>query len=238
MQSKKVLFVLTSHDRLGPAGDETAEPTGFHLAEAARPWKILRAAGHSIDLATPDGKAAPVDPSSLDLDDEDNAAFMNDGDIKRQLETPKTLGTVDLDDYDALYFPGGHGTMWDLPGNDAVQAAVRKMYEDGKIVAAVCHGPAALVNVKLSNGRWLVDGKTLSVFTDDEERAVEKDTVVPFLLGSKLRERGALLDEAPNFSERVSTDERLITGQNPASAKKLGELLKTALRKKHAGAPA
>lgn len=236
MEKRKVLFVLTGHDRLGPADDESADRTGFHLAEAARPWQVLTEAGYVVDLATPTGGKAPIDPSSHDLDDEDNAKFMGDERMKKQVEKAPALADIDLRDYAALYFPGGHGTMWDFPDSDAVQVAVRDMYEDGKIVAAVCHGPAALVNVKLSNGSWLVDGKTVSTFTDAEEKAVEKDSIVPFLLGKKLEERGARLAEADNFEESVSVDGQLVTGQNPASARGVGEAILELLKKRRAEA--
>ncbi|MDX1508395.1 MAG: type 1 glutamine amidotransferase domain-containing protein, partial [Woeseiaceae bacterium] len=124
----------------------------------------------------------------------------------------------------------------DLPENGDVQSAVRTMYEDGKVVAAVCHGPAAFVNVKLSDGSWLVNGKTLSTFTDDEERAVEKDEIVPFLLENKLRERGATIDKAENFEASVSVDQRIVTGQNPASARGVGEAIRDLIKERDAKA--
>ncbi len=231
MNTRKTLFVLTGHDRLGPADDRSADRTGFHLAEAARPWSVLTQAGFTVDLATPQGGAAPIDPSSRDLDDPDSKAFLSDSRVKSQLDKTAALGDVRLDEYAAIYFPGGHGTMWDLPDNDDVKAAVRTMYEDGKVVAAVCHGPAAFVNVKLSDGRWLVSGRTLSVFTDQEEKAVEKDKVVPFLLADTLEKRGATIDKADNFEKSVSVDERIVTGQNPASARGVGEAIRDLLRK-------
>jgi len=229
VSNKKVLFVLTGHDRLGPAGDASADKTGFHLAEAARPWDVLTRAGYSVDLATPKGGRAPIDPSSHDLDDDDNARFMQDDSIKSQLADTAALRDMKLDDYSAIYFPGGHGTMWDFPESADIQSAIRTMYEGGKIVAAVCHGPAAFVNVKLSNGSWLVNDKTLSTFTDDEERAVEKDSIVPFLLEKKLRERGAKIEKAGNFEKSVSSDQRIVTGQNPASARGVGEAIRDLL---------
>jgi putative intracellular protease/amidase len=236
MQQQRILFVLTGHDRLGDAGDTSADKTGFHLAEAARPWQVLTDAGYEVDLATPRGGRAPIDPGSRDMDDEDNAKFLGDPRVKQQLENTRSLRDVDVSGYDAIYFPGGHGTMWDLPDDEAVQKTVRTMYEDGKIVAAVCHGPAALVNVRLSNGGWLVDGKTMSVFTDAEEKAVDKDTVVPFLLASRLEEHGAKIDGAANFEKSVSVDGRLITGQNPASARELGEKIRDLLDERRARA--
>lgn len=229
MNNQKILFVLTNHDRLGPASDTSADKTGFHLAEAARPWAVLTEAGYAIDLASPKGGKAPIDPSSRDLDDEVNARFMSDANMASQIGNTHALKDVQLGDYAAIYFPGGHGTMWDFPESADIQSAIRTMYEGGKIVAAVCHGPAAFVNVKLSNGSWLVNDKTLSTFTDDEERAVEKDSIVPFLLEKKLRERGAKIEKAGNFEKSVSSDQRIVTGQNPASARGVGEAIRDLL---------
>lgn len=236
MSNRKILFVLTGHDRLGSSGDTSAEKTGFHLSEAAQPWKVLTDAGYQVDFATPMGGAAPIDPSSRDMDDAVNKAFLADKRVGEQLESTPALKSRRFADYDAIYFPGGHGTMWDFPENQDIQRAVREMYESGKVIAAVCHGPAALVNVRLSDGTWLVEGKTLSTFTDAEERAVSKDTVVPFLLGKRLEERGAKLREADIFKPAVSVDGRVITGQNPASARGVGEAIRDTLAKDLASA--
>lgn len=225
---RRALFILTGNDKLG----DTGEKTGFHLAEAAQPWKVLRDAGFEVDLATPHGGEAPIDPGSHDLDDPVNREFLEDTHIKGQLKATPAVKSMDLDKYDAVYLPGGHGTMWDLPDNDDVQKAVREMFEAGKVVSAVCHGPAGLVNVKLGNGKYLVDGKQVSAFTDEEEKAVEKDSVVPFLLASKLKERGAKHEKADNFEKSVSVDGQLVTGQNPASAQALGEAIRDAVLKR------
>ena len=231
MGDRKILFVLTGHDRLGPAGDESADRTGFHLAEAAKPWAILTDAGLTIDLVTPDGGTAPIDPGSKNMDDEDNARFLADERVSAQIADTRPLYEAELGDYEAIYFPGGHGTMWDLPDNEVVQHAVRDMYEDGKVVAAVCHGPAAFVNVRMSNGKWFVDGRTISTFTDAEEKSVDKDRIVPFLLASKLADRGATINRADdNFDKSVSIDGRIVTGQNPASAKGVGEAIRDLVR--------
>ena len=143
---------------------------------------------------------------------------------------------MNLDEYAAIYFPGGHGTMWDFPDSAAVQAAVLRMYERGKVVAAVCHGPAALVNVRLSDGRYLVDGKTVAAFTDEEERAVEKDDVMPFALSSILEKRGATLKSSGNFEAAVAVDDNLVTGQNPASAEGVGEAIRDLILRRAAAA--
>ncbi len=223
MPRGKVLFVLTGHDRLGPPGDETAKPTGFHLSEAAHPWAILTDAGYAIDIATPGGTAASIDPSSKDVDDPVNARFLADAGVQAAVASPRALGELDPSDYAAVYFPGGHGTMWDLPEASSVQSFVQRLYENGGIVGAVCHGPAALVNVRLGDGSWLVADKTVASFTDDEECAIDMQDVMPFLLASTLEARGAILAQAANFERAVAVDERLVTGQNPASADGVGE---------------
>jgi putative intracellular protease/amidase len=225
MSKTRILFVLTGHDRLGPAHDTTAAPTGFHLTEAACPWAILTDAGLAVDLVTPDGGAAPIDPSSRDDSDAVNRRFLDDADVQRAVKNSRALSSVSLDDYAGLYFPGGHGTMWDLADHSAVIEAVRTFFESGRPVAAVCHGPAAFVNVRLSTGRWLVEGRELSVFTDREERQTGKDALMPFMLASALENRGARLRSAENFEACIAIDDNLISGQNPASAEGVAQAL-------------
>jgi len=205
--------VLTSHDKKGDAGD-----TGFHFAEAAHPWKALTEKGHEVDYVSPKGGKAPID--AFDLDDEINKEFWESE--EERLSNTMTPTEVDPEAYAAIHFVGGHGTMWDLPNNEELQAVTRRIYEKGGIVAAVCHGPAGLVNVKLTNGNYLVDGKRVNSFTDDEERKVELENVVPFLLETKLKEHGAQFEKADVFEKKVVVDDRLITGQNPMSAYGVG----------------
>ena len=231
-----VLFVLTNHDRLGEAGDQSAERTGFHLAEAAHPWQVLIAAGFDVALASPLGGVAPIDPSSADLGDPVARAFLADNRMQTQVACTLALASLNLHDYKAIYFPGGHGTMWDLPHNGDVQKAVLTAYDNGMPVAAVCHGPAALVNVKLADGSWLVEGKTVSAFTDEEEIATAKQHLMPFSLGSTLIEHGAIHHKAANFEAAVSVHDGLITGQNPASARGVGEAIRDLLQAKVATA--
>lgn len=226
MSKLKALFVLTGHDRLGEAGDDSAGKTGFHLFEAAKPWAILMDAGIEVDLVTPSGGNAPIDPSSRDLENEDNLRFINDPKVNAQIDYAVPLQDVNLNQYEAIYFPGGHGTMWDLPADEAVHDAVVHMYEQGKIVAAVCHGPAALVNARLSDGRHLVDGRKVAAFTDDEERSIEKDQLMPFALASTLEAHGATLVSAANFESAIAIDGNLVTGQNPASAEGVGNAVR------------
>ena len=169
-------------------------------------------------------------PTSLEEADEDGEQFLADAAVHAQIENSRALDDVTLEDYAAIYFPGGYGTMWDLPEDESVQSAVRDMYESGKVVAAVCHGPSAFVNVTLSDGSPLVANRRVSMFTDAEEQAMDKDSDVPFLLESELRARGAIIEKAGNFEASVSVDGRLVTGQNPASAMGVGEAIRDLLR--------
>jgi len=214
---KKVLFVLTSHDKLG----DTGKKTGFYLPELTHPFKVLNDAGINIDFISPKGGEAPID--GVDLADEVNVNFLNNQNNKKAIENTLTPDQIDHNNYDAIYFVGGHGTMWDLPDNSKIQEITAKIYEKGGVVAAVCHGPVGLVNVKLSDGSYLIAGKQVSCFTDEEERAVKLDKQVPFLLESKMKERGAIHTKAENFVKHVVVCKKLVTGQNPASAYGVGE---------------
>jgi putative intracellular protease/amidase len=215
--SKKALIVVTSHDQLG-----TLRKTGYYLPEVAHPYLVLHDAGYEVDIVSPRGGNAPVDPGSLDLEDPDNRRFWETPELRAKVEHTRRPEDVDPDDYDAIVFAGGHGVMWDFPDDARLQRLGTKIYERGGVVAAVCHGPAALVNMKLSDGSYLVAGRTVAAFTDEEEEASRLTEVVPFLLASTLVSRGARHVKAPNFQPKVAADERLVTGQNPASARQLG----------------
>ncbi len=228
-ESTKVLFVITNHTILG----DTDKETGYFLSELSHPWHELVEAGYAVDFMSPEGGAVHPDPRSMDLDDEINHDFWNDDDIQDALEHTMAPTDVDPDDYRAIFFVGGHGTMWDFPGNIQLGAIAARIWENGGSVAAVCHGPAALIGLRLSDGTPLVEGKNLTAFTDDEERAVELADDMPFLLQTDLENRGAIFHAAPNFEENVIVDGQLITGQNPASAQKLGRELVKFLDAKH-----
>ena len=215
MSDIKVLFIATSHQQLGDTQDET----GVHLFELTKPFTLLTKAGMDVDIASPRGGAVPIDPGSYDLEDDTNKAFMDNPDFRRKLEHSIALREVNANQYKVVYFPGGHGTMWDFPDNPQIENIVKNIYEGSEgIVSGVCHGPAAFVNLKLTNGDFLVKGKKLTCFTNSEEVKVEKDKIVPFLLESKLVEQGAHFSGAALFQKHVVEDGRLITGQNPASA--------------------
>lgn len=217
---RPVLIVMTSHGTMGGTG----EPTGFYLGEVTHPLAAFEAAGIPVEFASIKGGEPPVD--GLDLDDAINARYWNDAGFRESVRTTQALADVDPAKYSAVFFAGGHGAMWDFPQSPAVQSVTRSVYEAGGVVAAVCHGPAALVNVTLSDGTHLVAGRRVGAFTDSEERAVKLDGVVPFLLAGTLVDRGALHEPAPDWTAQVVVDGNLVTGQNPQSATGVGEAVR------------
>lgn len=216
---KKILFVVTSHDQKGATG----EPTGYYLGEVTHPWEVLYQAGYPIDFVSPKGGKAPVD--GFDLSDAVNKKFW-DSEYRNKIENTMKPQQVNPSDYVAIYYAGGHGTVWDLPQNEAIANIASKIYENGGIVGAVCHGPAGIVNIRLGNGKYLVDGKKVNGFTNAEEIAVKLDKVVPFLLEDKLIERGGKFEKSGLWQPHVTADGRLITGQNPQSAKAVGQAIR------------
>jgi putative intracellular protease/amidase len=222
--SKRVLFAVTSHDRKG------TKPSGYYLSEVTHPYRLLAGAGYAIDFVSPKGGHAPVDPDSLDFTDQVNASFWNDSAVRDVVEHTKRPDEVHANDYAGIFFAGGHGAMWDLPDDAALAATTANIYEHGGIVGAVCHGPAALVNVKRADGTYLIKNMYVSAFTNAEERAVGLDRVVPFLLADRLVERGAHHDPGPSWQVKVCVSGRLVTGQNPASATRVGDAMLTMLQ--------
>ena len=227
--SKKVLFIVTSNGELG----RTGKPTGFHWEELATPYYIFGEHGYGVDFASPKGGNPPYDPRSLKDDEAELPpsvqTFLKDNRALGRLEASRPLEQAGVDEYAAVYLPGGHGTMWDLPQNQALQGLLREADRQGKIIGSVCHGPAGFVGAERAEGDPLVKGREVSCFTDEEERAVGLDDVVPFLLESRLRELGADVKKAGKFKPCVVADGNLVTGQNPAScggvAEKMLELL-------------
>jgi dienelactone hydrolase/putative intracellular protease/amidase len=225
--SKHVLIVLTSHATLG----DTGRGTGFYVSEAAEPWEVFTEAGYEVDLVSVAGGEPPRDGE--DPADPTQRRFLADADVARQLADTPTTGAVDVSRYDAVLFAGGHGAMWDFPDNATLGGLARVIYENGGVVAAVCHGPAALVGATLSDGSRLVDGRRIAAFTNGEEAAVGLTDVVPFLLSDRLRDQGAELVPAGTFAANVIRDGRLVTGQNPASARGVAEVVVAALSTAH-----
>jgi putative intracellular protease/amidase len=215
---KPILCVVTSH----PIRGDTEEPTGFAMVELTHPLEVFRAAGFPTEIASIRGGHPPID--FFDLSDPVNARFWKDREFRDALAHSLILSEVDPSRYSAVFFAGGHGTMWDFADSAAVQRVIREIYEAGGVVCAVCHGPAALVNATLSDGSYLVAGKKLAAFTDKEEAEVKYTIVVPYLLATTLKERGALHQPAPNWSENVVVDGRLVTGEScPRKGRTVGQ---------------
>jgi putative intracellular protease/amidase len=223
----KILIVLTSHDQLG----DTGKKTGFWLEEFAAPYYVLKDAGAAITLASPKGGQPPLDPKS-DLPENLTALtkrFRTDNAAQAELANTKKLADVSAADFDAVFYPGGHGPMWDMPDNATSIALIEAFAKDDKPVAAVCHAPAAFVNVRGKDGEYLVKGKRVTGFTNAEEKAVGLAEVVPFLLEDRLKQRGGLYSKGANWAPHVRVDGKLVTGQNPSSSGPAAKALLTLL---------
>lgn len=219
LADKRVLIVLTSHNKMG----DLDEKTGFWLSEMTHPYYVLVDAGVTVDIASIEGAMAPIDPRSMELEDKSNQRFLKDTKLMAMVINSTPLSSVDPKRYDAVIYAGGHGTMWDFSNHPDVNAFTAKVYENQGITAAICHGPAALTDVKLSNGKYLVSGKKVAAFTNEEEDIVELTDAVPFSLQDKLIERGAQHVYGKPWQNNVVVDGRLVTGQNPQSAHAVGE---------------
>lgn len=225
---KKVLFIITSHDQLG----NTGRKTGFHFGEVAHAYKPFYDAGYEVDFASP--KGGKTYSYGADLNNETDAWFMQNMEAADKLFDARKLSEINPEKYEAVYFAGGHGVMWDLVNNPLSETITRTIYEKNGVVGAVCHGPAALTNIKLSNGQFLVQGKVLTSFTNKEEKEAELDKVVPFLLQDELQKKGGVFKTGANWQSNVQADQRLVTGQNPASTGKLAEEMIRLLKNKPA----
>jgi putative intracellular protease/amidase len=223
--------VISGHGELG----DTGRKTGWFLSEVSHPLAVLDAAGYDIDFVSPAGGKAPMDPKSHDMEDSENRAFLESEHWRARVDNTRRPDQVNASDYDAVFFAGGHGTMWDFPENQGLAELTAGIHERGGIVGAVCHGPSALVNVK-TDGNYLIKGRKVTGFSNEEEHAVGLDDVVPFLLESKLTERGGDYRAAEKFQAHVVIDGRLVTGQNPASAKGVGQAMLKLLEKRSAAA--
>jgi putative intracellular protease/amidase len=212
----KVLMVLTSHDELGA----TREKTGFWLEEFAAPYYVFRDAGAQITLASPRGGHPPVDPRSESSTSQTEATrrFNADRVAQEQLAHTVKLANVSASDHDAVFYPGGHGPLWDLAEDRVSIGLIERMFAANKPVGAVCHGPGALRYVRAPNGALLVDGKKVTGFSNSEEEAVGLTKAVPFLVEDMLKSNGGVYSKAGNFQPHVVVDCNLITGQNPASS--------------------
>jgi putative intracellular protease/amidase len=225
----KILFVLTSHSELG----NTGEKTGFWIEEFASPYYYLVDKGVDVVLASPDGGQPPIDPTSDKPENqtESTKRFKADKELQEKLSKTHKLSEVSADDYDAVFYPGGHGPLWDLAESEVSSQLIEDFYISGKPVSFVCHAPAALKNVKNADGEPLVKGKEVTGFTNSEEELVKLTDVVPFLVEDMLKEKGAIYSKAGDFEEYALEDGLLITGQNPASSEKVAEMLLAKLQK-------
>ncbi|MGE8186497.1 type 1 glutamine amidotransferase domain-containing protein [Pseudomonas sp. NPDC086278] len=224
----KILMVLTSHDQLG----DTGKKTGFWLEEFAAPYYAFKEAGAQLTLASPKGGQPPLDPKSDEPDSQtdETKRFRMDSAAQSALASTAVLSTVRPEDYDAVFYPGGHGPLWDLAEDTYSIALIEAFIKAGKPVAAVCHAPGVLRHVKGEDGQALVKGKRVTGFTNTEEEAVQLTKVVPFLVEDMLKQKGGEYSKGDDWASYVVTDGLLITGQNPASSKAGAEALLAKLR--------
>jgi putative intracellular protease/amidase len=225
----KVLFVVTSHDKLG----NTEKKTGFWVEEFAAPYYVFTDAGVEVTVATPKGGHAPIDPSS-EVPDAQTAAterYYKDEAVQKIIENTHKLSEQKASDYDAVFYPGGHGPLWDLANDSDSQKLILDFYHAQKPVGAVCHAPGVFKNIKLENGEAFVKGKNVTGFSNTEEEAVQLTNVVPFLVEDELKNSGGNYTKTDDWGVHVVEDGLLITGQNPASSETVAEKLIALLKK-------
>ncbi len=216
MELKKILIVLTSHGEMG----NTGRKTGIWIEEFAAPYYTFLDAGKEIVIASPKGGQVPIDPKSNEPENRTEATvrYYNDPETIKRLANTVKISSVSEKDFDTVFYPGGHGPMWDLADNEDSIHLIESFNRAGKVMTLMCHSPAALKNVKGLDGDWLIRGRRVTAFTNGEESGVELDKIVPFLLEDMLRMRGANYQKGENWLPFVVRDGKLITGQNPASS--------------------
>lgn len=226
----KILMVLTSHDALG----DTDEKTGFWVEEFAAPYYTFMDAGAEVTLASPKGGKPPIDPNSTTDDAQTDATHRFDKDTKAQeaLQNTCVLSEVNPEEFDAIFYPGGHGPLWDLTNDKDSIRLIEHFWSKGKPVSAVCHAPAVLLHAKTDSGEALVKGRTVTGFSNSEEAAVELTEVVPFLLEDELTAKGGHYRKVDDWQSYAVQDGMLITGQNPASSEQTAQRLLDVLRAK------
>ncbi|WP_417823840.1 type 1 glutamine amidotransferase domain-containing protein [Thalassospira lucentensis] len=212
----RILMIVTSHDQMG----DTGHKTGIWLEELAAPYFRFRDAGADITLASPKGGQPPLDPNSQvpDALTDATARFEKDDTAQKAFANTVTLDGLKADDYDAIFYPGGHGPLWDLATDAKSIALIEAFVAQDKPVAAVCHGPAALVNAKTTDGKPLVAGKKVTGFTNDEEKAVGLENVVPLSIEDEFNKQGGLYERGEMWASYAVVDGKLVTGQNPGSS--------------------
>ncbi|PKG78555.1 type 1 glutamine amidotransferase domain-containing protein [Shewanella sp. Actino-trap-3] len=217
----KVLMVLTSHDKLG----DTGEKTGFWLEELAAPYYAFTDKGVEVVLTSPKGGLPPLDPTSdkEDFQTDSTRRFATDATAQALLANTHTLASIDVAEYDAVFYPGGHGPLWDLTNDKDSIALIEQCYKTDKLLGLVCHAPAALKYPKKPDGTPLVAGKNVTGFTNGEEAAVQLTDIVPFLVEDMLQQNGATYSKGDDWHPYAVVDGKLITGQNPASSELVAE---------------
>ncbi len=225
-----ILVVLTSHDQLG----NTGQPTGFWLEELAAPYYVFKDAGARVTLASPLGGQPPLDPKSDDPDAQTEATrrFKADSNANTELANTARLDSLSASDFDAIFYPGGHGPLWDLVDNQVSIRLIEEFWAGNKPVSAVCHAPIALVNAKDKNGEYIVNEREVTGFANSEEEAVGLTKVVPHLVEDTMIARGARYSKVDDWQSGTRQDGNLITGQNPASSEAVAKLVLAALEHK------
>lgn len=230
--SKKILVVVTSIEKY----PNMNRATGLWLGEAVHFVKKVEEAGYEVDYVSPQGGYTPIDPHSLAMADAIDWEWYQKKEFMNRLGATLKPSEVDPDDYLAIYYAGGHGTIWDFPENEALQSMSRKIYENGGFVSSVCHGAVGLLNIKLSDGSLLVKDKEVTGFSNEEEKLAQLDMFVPFLTETELVARGAIYKKADQpWASFAVEDNRVITGQNPASGSTVADLLIAALKRYSSG---
>ena len=219
----KILMVLTSHSELG----NTGKKTGFWIEEFAAPYYVFQDAGATITIASPKGGQPPIDPSSDTPENQTPATirFKADKQLQNILSATQLLSTISADDYDAVFYPGGHGPLWDLTNDADSINLIEHFWNSKKPIVAVCHAPAVLLNANDEEDEPIVKGKKVTGFTNSEEEAVQLTEVVPFLLENELISKGGIYSKKENWASYVVIDDMLITGQNPASSEEAAKAL-------------
>ncbi|WP_371618364.1 type 1 glutamine amidotransferase domain-containing protein [Streptomyces sp. NBC_00454] len=217
----KILLAVSSHETLGDTGNRT----GYSVSEAAHPYNVFTGAGHEVDFVSVLGGEPPAVVFDGEESDPEIIGFLADETVKGKLVATRRAAEVDPAEYSAIFYVGGHGAMWDFPDSPDLARIAMDIHGRGGVVSAVCHGPAALVNLRLPDGTHLVRGKRVASFSNEEEQSIGLVEVMPFLLEDRLKETGALHAKAPMFQEHTESDGRVITGQNPASAAPVARLV-------------
>ncbi|MBE0485790.1 type 1 glutamine amidotransferase domain-containing protein [Marinobacter sp.] len=224
----KILMVLTSHDQMG----DTGHKTGFWLEEFTAPFFVFKDAGADITLASPKGGQPPVDPNSETEDalTDSTRRFMEDARAKEMLASTKKLADVNMNEFDAIFYPGGHGPLWDLTNDETSVALIKAAYEQDKVIGAVCHAPAVFKNVFVKPDQNIVGGRNVTGFSNSEEDAVQLTDIVPFLLEDMLKQNNGRYSRGDDWAPHIVVDGNLITGQNPASSEGAAKAVLQALQ--------